>query len=37
MTYIIKDLTFKMMYVIIEALEPARPGRTHTQNFCEPP
>jgi hypothetical protein len=37
MTFIIKDLTFKIMFVIIEALEPARPGETRTPNLCEPP
>jgi hypothetical protein len=37
MTFIIKGLTFKMMIVIIEAFELAKPGETHTPDPCEPP
>jgi hypothetical protein len=37
MTFDIKALTTKMMYVIIEALELANPGETYTPDPCEPP
>ena len=37
MTLIIKVLTLKMMIVIIDAFELAKPGETDTLNRCEPP
>jgi hypothetical protein len=37
MTLIIKHLTLKIMFVIIDAFELAKHGETHTPNPCEPP
>jgi hypothetical protein len=37
MMFIIKDLTFKIMNIIIDAFELAAPGETYTPDPCEPP
>jgi hypothetical protein len=37
MMIVIQALTFMIMPIIIEALELARPGETHTRDPCEPP
>ena len=37
MTLIIKGLTSKITFVIIEAFELAKPGETETSDRCEPP
>jgi hypothetical protein len=36
MTLIIKDLTFKIMLIIINAFELAKPGEMHTPNRSKP-